>query len=401
MKNKKNLNNNLTLPASISWYYTGFCHADGSFFISIEKKSNSVWGFRLNPMFAIALGIDSLDLIRDIAHFFGCGNIYITKQGATFRVTNFYHIWHIIIPHFLKYPFSGRKFLTFKIFTICCSLMLPFYNKTLPYSVIFKIIYLSFLMNEGSKRSIENFQSLIILLQEKAAARVCKERVTISKAGQVNQGLNTQKGEELFNLKLISSLTNEALSINNFPSEFNILPANFKLISPSHYIELPYILGIFEGDGSFFIRFTSSRNIYAFGFNITTSIDDLPILILIKNRLGCGKIVLHKTWCRLDINKIEDLNNIIIPLVESLPCYRGTVKGLLSHKAEYYTIWKEGIKSHLNGEFSFQIDKCKSIKEHEEKKRALKNYITRAYNLHNEGKKRKLPLNQFLKLHDI
>ena len=92
MKIYQNLNNNLTLPASLNWYYTGFCHADGSFFISIEQKRKSFWGFRLNPMFAITLGLDSLELIRDIARFFGCGNIYITKQGATFRVTNFYHI---------------------------------------------------------------------------------------------------------------------------------------------------------------------------------------------------------------------------------------------------------------------------------------------------------------------
>jgi hypothetical protein len=68
------------------------------------------------------------------------------------------------------------------------------------------------------------------------------------------------------------------------------LPNNFSLITQSPYITLPYILGVFEGDGSFYISFLSSSSIYTFGFNITTSIDDLDILILIKIRLGCGKI---------------------------------------------------------------------------------------------------------------
>ena len=151
-------------------------------------------------MFAITLEIESLELIQDIARFFGCGNITITNQSATFRVTNFFHIWHIIIPHFLKYPFSGRKFLVFKIFTICCSLMLPFYHKTLPYSVVFKVIYLSFLMNEGlrTKRSLKDFQHILSTINEIAA----------------NTKASIQT--EIFDNKLISSLNNKALSINGF-----------------------------------------------------------------------------------------------------------------------------------------------------------------------------------------
>lgn len=322
---KPNSNNSLTLLPSLALYLTGLFHSDGSLFISIERKKG-VWGFRLNPTFAITLEIESLKLIEDIARFFGCGNIIVTKQSATFKVTNFFHIWHVIIPHFLKYPFVGRKFLVFKIFVICCSLMLPYYHKTLPYSIIFKIVYLSFLMNEGTKRSLNDMIHLLLSINEKAPSST-----------------KIWKLDDLF----ISSLTNKALSINNFPSEFNILPANFSLITQSNYIELTYILGIIEGDGSFFIRFLTSPYIYTFGFNITTSIDDLAVLILIKNRLGCGKIKIQKTWCRLDINSIDDLNNIIIPLVDSLPNYRGTDQGLLSHKAKYYLIWKEGIKNHL------------------------------------------------------
>jgi hypothetical protein len=234
-------------------------------------------------MFGINMNIGSLELLINIAKYFGVGNITITKQSATFRVTNFYHIWHIIIPHFLMYPLSGRKFLVFKIFTICCSLMLPFHNKTLPFSIVYTIIFLSYLMNEGSKRKFKDLQSILLSLQEKAIIRMNLELTSnfeISKFNDLTLSLNEN---------------NKDLYTDNFPSEFNINPDKFSLISQNDIIELPYIIGVFEGDGSFFIRFLNSSKIYSFGFNITTSIEDLPILIKIKIRLGCGKIVIHNT----------------------------------------------------------------------------------------------------------
>ena len=174
-------------------------------------------------MFAITMNIDSLNLITDIARYFGCGNITVSKQSVTFRVTNFFHIWHIIIPHFLKYPLSGRKLQVFKLFTLCCSLMLPFHHKTLPFPIVFKIIYLSFLMNEGSKRNLENFQSLLISILEKAK-------------------IDNKKEELVTYSKLIDSLNNKRsiISINNFlPEEaFNVDLEKFSSIIPNNYIDL-------------------------------------------------------------------------------------------------------------------------------------------------------------------
>jgi hypothetical protein len=368
----------LTQLAPLDWYYTGFAHSDGSLFFSVEKKSNSFWGYRVTPMFAITLGIESLELLRNIARFFGCGNITIGKESATFRVTEFFHIWHIIIPHFLKYPFSGRKFLVFKIFTICCSLMLPFYHKTLPFHLVFKIIFLTFLMNEGTKRTLVEAQNLLLTIQKTAVDK-------------------KYPGAELFTNELIYSITNKALSIYQFPTEFNVQSDKYSLIAPYYDITNTYILGVFEGDGSFFIRFLTSFYIYSFGFSINTSIEDLPILINIKTRLGCGKIIIHKTWCRYEIDKIGELNNIIIPLVDSLILY--TEVGLLSHKAKNYAIWKEGIMRHLNGEFSFK--NSNSLLEKEMRKAALKDFIARAYNVHDKGNKRNLTLTNFLKLHGL
>lgn len=366
--------------SSFARYYTGFAHSDGSLYFIIEKNS-SFLGFRIAPVFGITLGILSKDLIFDIATFFGCGNIVLNKTQITYKVTDFKHIWNIIIPHFLKYPFSGRKFLVFKIFVICCSLLFPFYNKSLPYWITFRIVYLTFLM--GSKRTLEELKKYLLIIQAKAI-----------ESGKLSKG-SVYLTDDLIDYLNINK--NKILDINTFPPQFHINPINYKLITQYSYITLTYILGVFEGDGSFYIKFLSSNSIYTFGFSITTSIEDLHILILIKLKLGCGKIeIKNKTWCRLEISKMDDLNNIIIPLVDSLKIYRENGKGLLSSKASLYAIWKEGIIKHLNKEFAYKT--AISNKERQIKKIALINFINKSNNIHNEGK---YNLNQFLDLHNL
>lgn len=381
--NKKQLLSSLVPNSSFAWFYTGFVHSDGSLYFIIEKNS-SFLGFRIAPVFGITLDILSKNLIFDIANYFGCGNIVLTKTQVTYRVTNFKHIWNIIIPHFLKYPFSGRKFLVFKIFVVCCSLLLPFYNKSLPYHTTFQILYLSFLMNDGSKRTLEQLLQYLTIVQNKAILY-----------GQLSKGA-VYITEDLINLLN----KNKILNINSFPPQFNIKAIDYKLITQPSYISLNYILGVFEGDGSFYIKFLSSNSIYTFGFSITTSIEDLHILILIKLRLGCGKIeIKNKTWCRLVISRMDDLKNIIIPLVDSLVIYRNNNNGLLSSKAALYAVWRDGIIKHLNKEFSYLT--AISNKERQIKKIALINFINNSYNIHNDGKKRKYNLNQFLNLHNL
>jgi hypothetical protein len=131
-------------------------------------------------------------------------------------------------------------------------------------------------MNEGSKRTLEELKKYLLIIQAKA----------------IESG-NLSKGSVYLTDVLIDFLNinkNKILDINSFPPQFHINPINYKLITQYSYITLTYILGVFEGDGSFYIKFLSSNSIYTFGFSITTSIEDLHILILIKLKLGCGKI---------------------------------------------------------------------------------------------------------------
>jgi len=188
------------------------------------------------------------------------------------------------------------------------------------------------------------------------------------------------------------------LEINLIPLDFEIKPNDYKL-NKNFELPITYLLGIMEGDGSFNISFLSSSAIYKFEFSVTTSIEDITILILIKLRLGCGKIEVHKTWCRFLIHKADELINIIIPLVDSIPSYRKENLSLITSKKRNYDIWKEGIIKHKNKNFAYKLTDNK--RESLQRKKELINFIILAYNVHDSGKKRKLTLSQFLKIHNL
>lgn len=398
MMNKNQLlkNQSLTSLDSFSYYYSGLIHSDGSFFVNILKSASSWSGYTIRLTFSISLGIASLDLIKDIAKFFQCGQVSITATNCTFSVSNFHEIWHIIIPHFLSYPVYGFKFISFQIFVICASLLYPFYYNEKPVWLLVKIIILAFFMNEGSSRTLLRFYHILVNLQVKARA-----------AGNVSGLENIQiydQPELLANNTVYPVKVSGVGNFNVFsflPASLNISALDFSLIAHPIFLPLTFILGLIEGDGSFYIGFKSAPAvIYTFGFSITTNISDFPILILIQQRLGCGLIYVKSAkWCRFEVNKIDDLNNKIIPLIDLLELHRGQGINLLCSKKNNYAVWKDGIKKHINKDFA--VKKAKSTNEKEIKKTALRNFIINSYNVFDEGKKRKYTLDAFLKLHNL
>jgi len=84
-------------------------------------------------------------------------------------------------------------------------------------------------MNEGSRRTLEELRSILLIIQNAAFS-----------SGQL------LKGEEYLTSNLIALFNNKALDILSFPTQFNINPVDFNLITQAPYITLTYILGIFK-----------------------------------------------------------------------------------------------------------------------------------------------------------
>lgn len=231
---------------------------------------------------------------------------------------------------------ESSKLESFIIFTNCMILLFPHYNKNKPKLLIYEIIKYSYFMNEGTNRNDKEFKNLLFTY--------------------------------------FDDLKENNNKINLY------LPQNF---IKSSEIELNTILGIIEGDGTFYISFDAGFK-FRFGFNITTSLKDLPTLYRIKWRLGCGKVYIKsETWCRFEVTKKVDLINIIIPLVNSLEYYRGKNIRLLSSKSKSFELFKEALIAYDSGLIRSLQDK--------------KNFIEKYYNMYDSGNKRKKTLTDYLK----
>jgi LAGLIDADG endonuclease len=57
---------------------------------------------------------NEVELLRMVKSFFGCGVVRQNKNGTVdFEINDFISIKNILIPHFLKYPLRGTKYLDF------------------------------------------------------------------------------------------------------------------------------------------------------------------------------------------------------------------------------------------------------------------------------------------------
>jgi hypothetical protein len=60
---------------------------------------------------------NEVELLRMVKSFFGCGVVRQNKNGTVdFEINDFISIKNILIPHFLKYPLRGTKYLDFIYF---------------------------------------------------------------------------------------------------------------------------------------------------------------------------------------------------------------------------------------------------------------------------------------------
>ncbi len=234
------------------------------------------------------------------------------------------------------------------------SLLYPYHNKNKPILLLKIIVEIACLMNEGTRRTTK----------------------------ELNYWLNHLNSSALIGKAIENSSTvvNKELTINNINSITNLVST---FIKPAIEIDLNFIIGIIIGDGSFFVSFSKNRK-YKFGFNITTDIKDFLTLLKIKNKLNCGRLYIKsKTWCRFEIDSINDLNKVIIPLIESLD----NKNLILGAKAKNYLAFKESLELHNNN--------LTNTNE------GFKSLVTKIYNIHDEGRKRKYSMEQYLKMNNL
>ena len=91
-------------------YVTGLIDGEGSFSVSILKRTVYKTGWSISPVFTISLHSRDAILLHRIQSFFGVGKITIRKRdGAVYYSVNSLADLAVIIRHFDKYPLLTKK----------------------------------------------------------------------------------------------------------------------------------------------------------------------------------------------------------------------------------------------------------------------------------------------------
>ena len=145
------------------WYITGFTDGEGCFSISFNRRAKLNTGIEVRPSFSIGQNKHSLQVLKDIHAYFGCGAIRFSNADQLYKyeVRSIGDLMKRIIPHFQKFPLKTSKQRDFEIFTNVCELI--YQSKHLNNGYLEQIINQSYLMNWSGKRKYTKEELLKIL----------------------------------------------------------------------------------------------------------------------------------------------------------------------------------------------------------------------------------------------
>ena len=108
---------------NLGWYIAGFVDGEGSFNVSLRKKTDYKIGWQ--PVLSFNVSQKEITLLNLMKNHFGCGIIKRRKDGLhSYDVTNAKDIQERIIPFFDKYQFlSDYKKQNYLIFTKIVKIM--------------------------------------------------------------------------------------------------------------------------------------------------------------------------------------------------------------------------------------------------------------------------------------
>lgn len=143
------------MPKELAAYISGFSDGEGCFMVSFNKRAKMRTGIEVRPSFSISQNKRSLEAMKTIHAYFGCGAIRFSKSDQTYKyeVRSINDLTERIIPHFKKYPLLTDKSNDFVIFSEICHLVRRSHH--LNTEVLESIIKQAYQMNKSGKRRFE------------------------------------------------------------------------------------------------------------------------------------------------------------------------------------------------------------------------------------------------------
>ena len=261
--------------------------------------------YRPRPTFVVSQSNRDLNLMKSLHQELGVGNLRFNRNSVELVVNKLDDLLTVVIPHFDKYPLKGGKFISFLIFKKVC---LEINNKLHLNPLGFlRILDLCYFIHSTSKRQMKDY---------------LKIKNTIQSAFSVSLADQAKTGNSLM----------LDLSIKN----------NDKL---EHSINIDYISGLFDGDGSINFSFNNNRVRVVPNFTIIADINDYSVLIDICKYFGRGKVyALNVEACRFQIEKAQDLMDVIEPIVNKMTL-RTNKKHYVDPSVKAWHVIQKGIKT--------------------------------------------------------
>ncbi len=152
------------ISKGFEWYVTGFVDGEGCFSVSFNQRMKLKTGIEVRPSFSIGQNKNSLNVLKNIQNYFGCGAIRFSRFDQTYKyeVRSIGEIRKRIIPHFEKYPLLTTKLSDFQTFSWICDQIAA--SRHLNDVCLAEIIDKAYTMNQSGKRKYtkQQLQKMIV-----------------------------------------------------------------------------------------------------------------------------------------------------------------------------------------------------------------------------------------------
>jgi len=312
-------------------WLAGFTQSDGSFVVSLENQKKCI-PIRPTPIFNITQSINEYDLFLEIQKYLGVGKIYKNRNNVIYVVKSINDLVNVIIPLFDKHPVRGGKFLSYNIFKKVVLMVKTKKHLTLEGTI--QIINLSYFMNNETTLRTEKTRSNCI------------------------DKLKSKYG-------ILPNITNIELPI----IDKTIFPLN-----------LEFIRGLVDGDGSFNISFRTTRRRIGVNFTVVCELSSISVLNQLVDFFNCGAVYnLPSNAARFQVQTVNDMLNNILPKLNGI---------------------KFNTYKHYHFETTIKI--CEIIKNTGYKtNQDLKNIVNLAWDMNKSGNSRKINKEEYLTLFKI
>lgn len=121
-KNASSADNQQERPETAGWI-VGFTDGEGCFSVSIVRNQTSSIGWQVMPEFVATQGEKSLDALKTMQSFFGCGNLFVNRRYDNhnenlyrFCIRSLKDLEEKVVPFFRKHQLQTAKRFDFEHF---------------------------------------------------------------------------------------------------------------------------------------------------------------------------------------------------------------------------------------------------------------------------------------------